>query len=65
VGSQAPITATCWQPSDTAARRSRRGHQFAVLFEGSSALSTSLNDRAPLVHPRSGAAALIDAAIAD
>jgi AcrR family transcriptional regulator len=43
----------------------RLGHQLAVLFEGSSALSTSLNDRAPLVHARSAAAALIDAAIAD
>ena len=43
----------------------RLGHQLAVLFEGSSALSTSLNDRAPLVHARSAAAALIDASIAD
>jgi AcrR family transcriptional regulator len=55
------------QAATTAGARDpyRLGHQLAVLFDGSSALSTSLNDRAPLVHARSAAATLIDAAIAD
>jgi AcrR family transcriptional regulator len=39
------------------------GHQLAVLFEGAMALATSLNDTAPLVHARSAAEVLIDAAV--
>ena len=39
------------------------GHQLAVLFEGATALATSLNDTAPFLHARSAAAQLIDAAI--
>jgi AcrR family transcriptional regulator len=38
------------------------GHQLAVLFEGAKALATTLNDTSPLVHARSAAEALIDAA---
>jgi AcrR family transcriptional regulator len=41
------------------------GHQLAVLFEGAAALATSLNDTAPVIHARSAAEALIDAAVAD
>lgn len=41
------------------------GHQLAVLFEGASAMATSLNDTAPVVHARAAAATLIDAAIGD
>jgi AcrR family transcriptional regulator len=40
----------------------RLGHQLAVLFEGARALATSLNDTSPLVHARSAAETLIDAA---
>ena len=40
------------------------GHQLAVLFEGASAMATSLNDTAPAVHARAAAATLIDAALA-
>lgn len=40
----------------------RLGHQVAVLFEGALALATSLNDTSPLVHARSAAEVLIDAA---
>lgn len=40
------------------------GNQLAVLFEGATALATSLNDSAPLLHARSVAADLIDAAVA-
>jgi hypothetical protein len=36
-----------------------------VLFEGSVALATSLNDTSPLVHARSAAEMLIDAAVVD
>jgi hypothetical protein len=36
----------------------------AVLFEGATALATSLNDTAPFVHARAAAAAPIDAASA-
>jgi AcrR family transcriptional regulator len=43
----------------------RLGHQLAVLFEGSVALATSLNDTSPLVHARSAAEMLIDAAVVD
>jgi AcrR family transcriptional regulator len=39
------------------------GHQLAVLFEGATALATSLNDTAPLLHARSAAEVLIDSAI--
>ena len=39
------------------------GHQLAVLFEGATSLATSLNDTAPLLHARSAAEVLIDAAI--
>lgn len=39
------------------------GHQLAVLFEGATALATSLNDTAPLLHARSAAKILIDAAV--
>jgi AcrR family transcriptional regulator len=39
------------------------GHQLAVLFEGAASLATSLNDTAPLLHGRSAAEVLIDAAI--
>jgi AcrR family transcriptional regulator len=39
------------------------GHQLAVLFEGAMALATSLNDTAPLIHARSAAEVLIDAAV--
>lgn len=40
------------------------GQQLAVLFEGATALATSLNDTAPVVHARAAAATLIDAAVA-
>jgi len=40
------------------------GEQVAVLFEGATALATSLNDTAPFVHARAAAAAPIDAASA-
>jgi AcrR family transcriptional regulator len=39
------------------------GHQLAVLFEGALALATSLNDTAAMVHARSAAEILIDAAV--
>jgi hypothetical protein len=35
-----------------------------VLFEGATAMATSLNDTAPVVHARAAAAMLIDAALA-
>ena len=38
------------------------GQQLAVLFEGATAMATSLNDTAPYVHARAAAATLIDAA---
>jgi AcrR family transcriptional regulator len=41
------------------------GNQIAVLFEGARALATSLNDTSPLLHARSAAETLIDAATAD
>jgi AcrR family transcriptional regulator len=41
------------------------GNQLAVLFEGAKALATSLNDTSPLLHARSAAETLIDAAIID
>jgi AcrR family transcriptional regulator len=41
----------------------RLGHQLAVLFEGATSLATSLNDTAPLLHARSAAEVLIDAAV--
>jgi AcrR family transcriptional regulator len=37
------------------------GRQLAVLFEGATAMATSLNDIAPYEHARAAAAALIDA----
>jgi AcrR family transcriptional regulator len=40
------------------------GHQLAVLFDGATAMATSLNDTAPLVHARAAAATIIDAATA-
>jgi hypothetical protein len=40
----------------------RLGNQLAVLFEGALALATSLNDTSPLLHARSAAETLIDAA---
>jgi len=39
------------------------GHQLAVLFEGALALATSLNDTAAMIHARSAAEILIDAAV--
>lgn len=39
------------------------GHQLAVLFEGATAMATSLNDTAPVVHARAAASTLIDAAL--
>ena len=39
------------------------GHQLAVLFEGALALSTSLNDTAPMIHARSAAEVIVDAAV--
>jgi AcrR family transcriptional regulator len=39
------------------------GQQLAVLFEGATALATSVNDTAPVVHARAAAATLIDAAL--
>lgn len=39
------------------------GQQLAVLFEGATAMATSLNDTAPVVHARAAAATLIDASI--
>lgn len=39
------------------------GQQLAVLFEGATALATSLNDTAPVVHARAAAAALIEASL--
>jgi AcrR family transcriptional regulator len=41
------------------------GHQLAVLFEGALALATSLNDTAAMIHARSAAEVLIDAAVQD
>jgi AcrR family transcriptional regulator len=41
----------------------RLGNQLAVLFEGAAALATSLNDTSPLLHARSAAETLIDAAV--
>jgi AcrR family transcriptional regulator len=41
------------------------GNQLAVLFEGARALATSLNDTSPLLHARSAAETLIDAATID
>ena len=41
------------------------GNQLAVLFEGARALATSLNDTSPLLHARSAAETLIDAATTD
>jgi len=43
----------------------RLGNQLAVLFEGAKALATSLNDTSPLLHARSAAETLIDAATVD
>jgi AcrR family transcriptional regulator len=43
----------------------RLGNQLAVLFEGARALATSLNDTSPLLHARSAAETLIDAATID
>jgi AcrR family transcriptional regulator len=40
------------------------GEQLAVLFEGATAMATSLNDTAPVVHARAAAATLIDATTA-
>ena len=40
------------------------GNRLLVLFEGATALATSLNDTAPLVHARAAAASLVDAAMA-
>ncbi len=37
------------------------GRQLAVLFEGATALATSLNDITPFAHARTAAGALIDA----
>jgi AcrR family transcriptional regulator len=37
------------------------GQQLAVLFEGATAMATSLNDTAPVGHARAAAATLIDA----
>ncbi|CAN5571438.1 TetR/AcrR family transcriptional regulator [soil metagenome] len=37
------------------------GHQLAVLFEGATALATSIDDTAPLLHARTAAALMIDA----
>ncbi|WP_068187488.1 TetR/AcrR family transcriptional regulator [Mycobacterium sp. UM_CSW] len=39
------------------------GQQLAVLFEGATAMATSLNDTAPVVHARAAAATLIDTAL--
>lgn len=39
------------------------GQQLAVLFEGATAMATSLNDTAPVVHARAAAATLIEAAL--
>ena len=39
------------------------GQQLAVLFEGATALATSVNDVAPYVHARAAAATLIDTAV--
>jgi AcrR family transcriptional regulator len=39
------------------------GQQLAVLFEGATALATSMNDTAPVAHARGAAATLIDAAL--
>lgn len=39
------------------------GQQLAVLFEGATALATSLNDTAPVVHARAAAATLIEASL--
>jgi AcrR family transcriptional regulator len=39
------------------------GHHLAVLFEGALALATSLNDTAAMIHARSAAEILIDAAV--
>jgi AcrR family transcriptional regulator len=40
------------------------GQQLSVLFEGATAMATSLNDTAPVVHARAAAATLIDVALA-
>jgi AcrR family transcriptional regulator len=41
----------------------RLGNQLAVLFEGATALATSLNDSSPLLHARSAAETLIEEAV--
>jgi AcrR family transcriptional regulator len=41
----------------------RLGQQLAVLFEGATAMATSLNDTAPVGHARAAAATLIDASL--
>ncbi|MEB4209814.1 hypothetical protein [Mycobacterium sp. 94-17] len=39
------------------------GRQLAVLFEGATAMATSLNDTAPAVHARAAAVTLIETAM--
>jgi hypothetical protein len=39
------------------------GQQLAVLFEGATAMATSLNDTAPVLHARAAAATLIDVSL--
>jgi AcrR family transcriptional regulator len=39
------------------------GQQLAVLFEGATAMATSLNDTGPVVHARAAAATLIGASL--
>src|SRR6202163_4293148 len=43
----------------------RLGNQISLLFEGARALTPSLNDPSPLLHARSSAETLIDAATID
>ncbi|TRW89310.1 TetR/AcrR family transcriptional regulator [Mycolicibacterium sp. 018/SC-01/001] len=49
--------------AEVGARNPRElGHQLAVLFEGATALTTSLGETSPFIYAQSAAAALIDAA---
>ncbi|MEN4479771.1 TetR/AcrR family transcriptional regulator [Mycolicibacterium cosmeticum] len=53
------LVAAC---AEVGARNPRElGHQLAVLFEGATALTTSLGETSPFIYAQSAAAALIDA----
>ena len=60
---KSPRTPRSLQSSSGAADPHQLGQQLAVLFEGATALATSLNDTAPVVSARAAAATLIDTAL--